>query len=61
MTRTRKYERPYIENARLGYQLAPDFNRAECTLDVFVRATASQNVQLSSDLFQGRGRVAHQE
>jgi len=52
---------PYIENARLSYQLSPDFKSAECTLDVFLRATASENVQLSSDLFEGQDRVAHEE
>jgi hypothetical protein len=52
---------PYIENARLSYQLSPDLKTADCTLDVFVRATTSQKLQLSSDLFRGRDRVAHEE
>jgi Glycosyl hydrolases family 2, TIM barrel domain/Glycosyl hydrolases family 2 len=52
---------PYIENARLSYQLSPDFKSADCTLDVFIRATTSGKIQISSDLFHGQGRVAHQE
>lgn len=52
---------PYIENARLSYQLSPDFRSADCTLDVFVRATAAQKVQLAFDLLRGQGRVAHEE
>src|SRR5579862_1251184 len=52
---------PYIENARLSYQLSPDFKSADCTLDVFIRATGSQRVQLAADLLQGQDRVSHEE
>lgn len=52
---------PYIENARLSYQLSPDFKSADCTLDVFIRAAASQKVQLGSELLHGQDRVAHEE
>jgi Glycosyl hydrolases family 2, TIM barrel domain/Glycosyl hydrolases family 2 len=52
---------PYIENARLSYQLSPDLKSADCTLDVFVRAATSQKIQLSSDLFQKLDGVAHEE
>jgi Glycosyl hydrolases family 2, TIM barrel domain/Glycosyl hydrolases family 2 len=50
---------PYIENARLTYHLSPDFTSADCTLDVFVRATSAQNLRINSDLGEQRNRVAH--
>jgi glycosyl hydrolase family 2 len=50
---------PYIENARLTYHLSPDLKRADCILDVFVRATGAQNLQITSDLLQQKNRVAH--
>jgi hypothetical protein len=50
---------PYIENARLTYHLSPDFKSADCTLDVFVRATGAQDLQITSDLLQQKNRVAH--
>jgi len=50
---------PYIENARLTYRLSPDFKTADCTLDVFVRATSARDVRIISDLLQQQNRVAH--
>lgn len=44
---------PYIENARLSYTLSPDFKTANCRLDVFIRSTSAQDVQLSAGLEQG--------
>src|ERR1019366_2756021 len=43
---------PYVENARLSYTLSPNFTTADCKLDVFVRGTSAQDVQLSADLQQ---------
>lgn len=50
---------PYIENARLTYRLSPDFKSANCTLDVFVRATGATDLRITSDLLQEQNRVAH--
>jgi Glycosyl hydrolases family 2, TIM barrel domain/Glycosyl hydrolases family 2 len=50
---------PYIENVRLTYQLSPDFKSADCTLEVFVRATSAQDLSITSDLLQQQNRVAH--
>ena len=50
---------PYIENARLTYRLSPDFKTADCTLDVFVRGTMTQDVRITSDLLQQQSRVVH--
>jgi len=52
---------PYIENARLSYQLSPDFKTADCTLDVFLRGNAPQDVHLVSDLLDHNDRAAHAE
>lgn len=52
---------PYIENARLSYQLSPDYKNADCTLDVFIRSTAAQQVHVSSDLADQRNGAAHVE
>ncbi|HLV86199.1 MAG TPA: glycoside hydrolase family 2 TIM barrel-domain containing protein [Candidatus Sulfotelmatobacter sp.] len=52
---------PYIENARLSYQLSPDFKTADCTLDVFVRSTGDQKVHIVADLQHQQVRVAHVE
>jgi hypothetical protein len=50
---------PYIENARLSYTLSPDFTSADCKLDVFVRGTSPQDVQLTVDLKQQQAGVSH--
>jgi beta-galactosidase/beta-glucuronidase len=50
---------PYIENARLSYHLSPDLNGGDCTLDVFVRATSGQDLQITADLLQGQKRFVH--
>ena len=50
---------PYIENARLSYHLSPDFTSADCTLDVFVRATGGQDLQITSDLLHEKKRFVH--
>ena len=50
---------PYIENARLSYTLSPDFKSADCKLDVFVRGTSAQDVQLTADLKHERANVSH--
>ena len=50
---------PYIENARLSYTLSPDFKTADCRLDVFVRGTSAQDVQLTADLKEGDASVSH--
>src|SRR6202162_3876732 len=50
---------PYIENARLTYRLSPDFKSADCNLDVFVRATGAQDLQITSYLLQQKTPVAH--
>ena len=50
---------PYIENARLSYTLSPNFTTADCKLDVFVRGTSAQDVQLSADLQQDKTNVSH--
>ncbi len=52
---------PYIENARLSYRLSPDFTSADCTLDVFVRATGPQDLQITSDLLQEKKRFVHMQ
>ena len=50
---------PYIENARLTYTLSPDFKTVDCTLDVFIRATGTTDLRITSDLLQAQNRVAH--
>lgn len=50
---------PYIENARLGYTLSPDFKTADCKLDVFLRGTSAVDVQLIADLMQKQSSAVH--
>ena len=52
---------PYIENARLTYQLSSDFKTADCTLDVFIRSTGEQEIHITSDLSQDQNRVLRVE
>lgn len=52
---------PYIENARLSYALSADFSKAECTLDVFLRATHARQVRITADLHTGAKPVSHIE
>src|SRR5579863_9765743 len=49
---------PYIENARLSYTLSPDFKTADCKLDVFVRSTSVQDIQLAADLRENNTGVS---
>jgi hypothetical protein len=48
---------PYVENARLNYNVDPDKQTAECTLDVFLRSTRSLQAEISVELRRG-GAVA---
>jgi hypothetical protein len=51
----------YVENARLGYKLAPGYGSAECVLDVFVRSTATRTAKLSAELSNGAGLAVRAE
>src|SRR5215469_8067839 len=52
---------PYIENARLSYALSADFSKAECTLNVFLRATHARQVRITADLHTSDKPVSHIE
>ncbi|HVX68057.1 MAG TPA: glycoside hydrolase family 2 TIM barrel-domain containing protein [Bryobacteraceae bacterium] len=51
----------YVDNARLGYKLAPGYGSAECMLDVFIRSTAARTAKLSAELRNGAGAAVRAE
>ncbi|HEX4486947.1 MAG TPA: glycoside hydrolase family 2 TIM barrel-domain containing protein [Terriglobales bacterium] len=52
---------PYIENARLSYQLSPDFKSVDCQLDVFLRSTVMAQSTIHAELKLGETRVGQAE
>jgi Glycosyl hydrolases family 2, TIM barrel domain/Glycosyl hydrolases family 2 len=49
---------PYVENARLSYTLSSDFSKADCTLDVFLRAAHARKVRVTAELQNGEKPVS---
>ncbi len=51
----------FIDNARFGYSLSPDYSKAACLIRVYLSSAVASKSDLTVSLFQGKSEIARAE